>query len=274
MQVSGYSSPRVASWLDWIAVLARYFFSTIYDLGLTKEKVVGWLGNLSKTAKQATILAPKTIPKSLVKRLAEAMAAIDIPSGQFLQALIKALDTPPAGFKWKVDDLGNHRLVRFSQEPIKEKGLARGQRFRKKAFVGVWYFTDDPKSSAAIRLRNTIKTHNGEVFHKIKSGAGVSEFFAGCIVPETKVGQVGIALLKWAELFKSEDGPRDYRLSACSLQSLVDHATVKASDTITISGLFKSSKYNWEYTVSDILNGRLRDAELAASVKSFLKSHS
>ena len=272
MLVSDLSSPRVASWLDWVAVLARYFFSTIYDLGLTKEKVVGWLGNLS--AKQAAVLAPKTIPKSLVKRLAEAMASIDIPSGQFLQALIKALDVPPAGFKWKVDDLGNHRLVRFSQDPVREKGLARGQRFRKKAFVGVWYYTDDPKSSAAIRLRNAIKANNGEIFYKVKSGAGVSEFFAGCIVPETKVGQVGATLLARAEIFKSEDGPRDYRLSACSLQSLVEHVTIKSSDTITISGLFKSSKYNWEYTISDILNGRLRDAGLATSVKQFLKSHS
>lgn len=275
MQTGGHLSQRVASWLDWVSTLARYFFSVIYETGLTKEQVVGWLEKLVKSSPstQAAVLSPTIIPQSLVKKLAEAMAAVDIDSGSFYQALIRSLNDPPPGFKWKVDDLGQHRLVKFSQEPVKEKALAKGKLYHNKAFVGVWWYTDNSKSSACVRLRNTLTRNNGAIFYKVKSGADVTEFFGGCISKESRASQVGSELHHWAELLKSEEGPRDYRLSACSLSSLANHETVKASDTITISGLFKSMKYNWEYNLPDLLNGRLRDPKLATAVKQFLKTY-
>ncbi len=263
---------KVAGWRDWVNVIANYLFAIIHRFKLTKEQVVEWLQRFVPSLKEGAVPA-ELIPDDLVKMMAEAMASINIPSGKFIQALIQRLDDPPPGFRWKVDDLGNHQLVKQVGRPSKEKPPTRGARFRDKAFVGVWWYTDDAKSRNHVRLRSEIRKQGGSIFHKVKSDVGVTEYWGYAIVPSSEARFVGGDLLSFLEALKEEEGDRDFRLSAIDLSSLGNNEPVKASDVITAAGIFPSVKFNWEYNLPDVINGRLKDSKANAAVKQLLLNY-
>lgn len=260
---------RTSSWLDWVRVVSKQLLGIIYRLGLTKERVFSWLEDFAAVHQKAAQPKPP-IPEELKVLVEKALEASGMEAGFFVRELLKTLENPSPEFRWERNDLGQRRLVKVTNK-TKNPSLAAGKRFLKKAWVGIWWYTDNPKTSAHIALRNLLKRNGGDIFYKIKSGAGVSEYFGYAIVGEDQAVSLGQALNDLAQELVSEEGPRDYRLSAASLRSLALHEPVKDSDTITESGIFKSQKFNWEYTLADVLNGRVRDQKLVAAVQALLK---
>ena len=264
---------KVASWYDLVAMVANIFFGIIYKLGLTREQVVGWLENLLKTEEAKTATVPtQFVPDELVDQLAAAMARVDVPSGQFIQALIKRISTdPPSGYRWRKTDQGTY-LVKQKGPPSKERPPTRGKKFDDKAFVGVWWHTDNSRGAHA-RLQAAIKKLGGTVFHRKRMGAGFTEYFAGFIVPIDHVRDIGEDLAFFEEELVQDCPDAQLRLSAIDLSNLSENQPVLGHDAITIPRLFKSQKFNWEYNVQDLINGRVTDSALNTAIKTLLKNY-
>lgn len=265
---------KTAGLREWVDVVATYLLSVIYKLGLSKSQVKSWLDKLASKSKQARIDS-SLIPDDLVRLISTALANIDVPAGDYYHAIQKRIfDDPGPGFRWKKGDLGEYYLVKQKHGPEStERPLHKGAKFRDKVFVGVWWYTDNARSSAHAKLRNALKRAGGGIFHKTPAGVGFTEYFAYAIVPEEEALSLGTDLLHLAEDLNAEEGDRDYRLSAVHLDSLADKETVKTSDTFTAPRIFKSQKFNWELNLPDVLNGRSKNPHLNTAVKQLLKAY-
>jgi hypothetical protein len=270
---------RQASWHDWVNVLARSFWETIYKLRLSREEVVAWLKGFAEklTARQAATIDTDFVPDTLVDQLANALAMVDLPSGMFIQALIKKIsEKPPAGFRWELDDDGRHYLKRqHGGAPTTERPIAKGLKFIGQVFVGAWWHTDTPTSSATKQLQSALKKAGGGIFYKLKRpGVGVTEYYGYAIVPLEEALLLG-QILAGLGLQLLEEGPtRDFRISAAKLDGFAEKRTVGIEDVITQSGIFKSEKFNWEFTITELLNGRNKGADsqdITHAVKMLLK---
>lgn len=266
---------KTAGLREWVDVVSTYFLSIIYKLGLSKSQVTSWLKKLTAKKARQSKVDPSLVPDELVRLISTALANIDVPAGDFLQAIQKRVfDDPGPGFRWKKGDLGEYYLIKQQRGPKStERPLHKGAKFRDKVFIGAWWYTDTARSGAHAKLRNALKRAGGGIFHKTPAGAGFTEYFAYAIVPEERAASLGTDLLHLAEDLKAEEGDRDYRLSAARLDSLADRETVKASDTFTVPRVFKSQKFNWELNLPDVLNGRSKDQKLNSAVKQLLKAY-
>lgn len=264
---------KVAGWYDLVSMVANVFFGIIYRLGLTKEQVVGWLESLLEGEETTTAAVPtQLVPDDLVDQLAAAMSQVDVPSGKFLQALIKKISTdPPAGYRWRKTDQGTY-LVKQKGPRSTERPVTRGKKFDGKAWVGVWWHTDVSKGAHA-RLRSTIKRLGGTIFHRKRMGAGFTEYFAGFIVPVDHVRDLGSELEHFEGALQQDSPDAQLRLSAIDLSKLSENQPVRGHDAITIPHLFKSQKFNWEFNVQDLINGRVTDSAIKNAVKAMLKDY-
>ena len=269
---------RQASWHDWISVLASSFWEIIYKLRISREDVVAWLNSFAtKVASRHATVDTDFIPDTLVDQLADALAMVDLPSGMFIQALIKKIsDKPPAGYRWELDDDGRHYLRRQRGGPLTtERPIAKGLKFIGQVFIGAWWHTDAPSSKATKQLQNTLKKAGGGVFYKLKRpGVGVTEYYGYAIVPLDESLLIGQILAGLGLQLMAEDPTRDFRLSAAKLDGFSEKRTVSVEDVITHSGIFKSEKFNWEFTITELLNGRNKGADsqdITHAVKMLLK---
>lgn len=266
---------RSANWKDWANVVVNQLFALMYKLGISVETMIGWLKKLQQKLADSGPFSSRDIPEDVVGLLAKAISASNIPAGDFLRYCTqRLLEDPPKGYRKKKDDLGNTYIVKQTRGPKStERPLHRGAKFRDKVFVGGWWYTDNPRGGNHARLRNLFKKAGGGIFHKEKSGLGFTEYYAYAILPEDEVLSFGMDILPYAEDLKAEEGDRDYRLSAARLDSLADGEPVKSSDTFTAPRLFKSTKFNWELNLPDVLNGRSKNQQLNAAVKDLLRQY-
>ena len=263
---------RVAGWYDLVNIVANYFFSVIYRLHLSKEQVVGWLESLLKKEEKTARIPTEFVPDDLVEQLAAAMARVDVPSGKFIQGLIKKISTnPPAGYRWKKTDQGTY-LVKQKGPPSKERPLTRGKKFTDKAFISIWWHTDESRG-AHRKLVNRIKRYGGSIYHRKKMGAGFTEYFAYIIVPADEARDTGGDLSFYEEELQQDCSDAQLRLSAVNLSPLSENKPVGGHEVITAPGVFRSSKLNWEYEITDLINGRVKDGNINSAIKKILKNY-
>jgi hypothetical protein len=272
----GWLIYKQAGWRDWVKVVVSYLLPIIYKLGITKEQVFSWLEELASRTTKASILEsklPAALKEKLLSVMSEAMVNSGLPSSDFVLEVMKELNEPQPGYRWKKDALGSQRLVRQKGPKSTERPLLRGARFRDKAFVGLWWYTDDSKSRNHRKLQALLRKYGGKVFHREKSGVGFWEYFGGIVVPEDEARSIGSDLYFIAEDFKAEEGDRDYRLSATRLEPLSENKPIHGHDVITLPGIFLSQKYNWELNLPDLINGRSKNSKLNAAVKKLLQDY-
>lgn len=263
---------RVAGWYDLVNIVANYFFSVIYRLHLSKEQVVGWLESLLKKEEKTARIPTEFVPDDLVEQLAAAMARVDVPSGKFIQGLIKKISTnPPAGYRWKKTEGGTY-LVKQKGPPSKERPLTRGKKFDDKALVHIWWHTDESRG-AHRKLVNRIKRYGGKVYYRKKMGAGFTEYFAYIIVPVDEARDTGGDLSFYEEELQQDCSDAQLRLSAVNLSPLSENKPVGGHEVITAPGVFRSSKLNWEYEITDLINGRVKDGNINSAIKKILKNY-
>jgi len=247
----------------------------MYKFELSVEQVVSWIEKLAPKLKQAVGPKDIKIPKELTTLLAKTLANVDIPLGDFIYYVTKRLiENPPSGYRLQKGDLGQLYVKKQKHGPKStERPLHKGAKFRDKVFIGLWWYTDTPKSSASVKLRNALKHLGGGIFYKKPGGVGFTEYFGYAIVPQKEADAAGTNLKTHAEALKKESQDREYFLSAIRLDSLAEGDTVKTSDVFTVPDLFRSQKFNWELNLPEVLNGRSRERGVNLAMKDLLKSY-
>lgn len=242
-------------------------FSWIYKLGLGKQQIIDWLKSL--LPKENKSAASSYIPEELKLQMAKLLAGTGMVMGDLIQEIIKELDDPPPGFRWKKDpETGDLRLVKQSYK-APEKGLHWGKQFDGKIFVGCWWATDKPSGSANRKLQNLIKKLDGGIFNKKKT-ANYTDYFGYTIVDAKDADAAGRQLQAAAKDVELE-GDGEYRISAMRLDALAERRKLTSADVYRLTGIFKSIKYNDEINLDDLLMGRVR--ELKEIIRSLLRSY-
>ncbi len=264
---------RQAGARDIARILATMIFPWIYKLGLGRSKVVKWLSNMSckVPVRQA---AHAYIPDDLKLQVCRMLTDTGMVVGDVIIELIRTIeDDPPPGFRWKKDkETGDLRLVKHSYKG-QEKPLHRGKKFAGKVFVGCWWSTDKPSSSR--KIQSLLKRNNGGVFFKFKQDP-YTEYFGYCIVPREEADQLGDQLNQMVRSIAASDHgggtvEESYRLSASKLDALDERRQLNAGDIYTLTGIFKSNKYNHEVNLTDLLLGRV--SEFKSIVQGILRSY-
>ena len=240
---------------DIAKLAASYIFPWIYKLGLTKDQVVRWLKGLIPGRKSAAL--PSYIPDELKLQVAQLLAGTGMILGDVIRELIREMDTPPPGFRWKKDpETGDLRMVKHSYKG-EEKGLHRGKKFEGKVFVGCWWATNKPSGKINRKLQATLRKAGGGVFYKIKV-VDYTDYYGWAIVPEAEAVALGPILLELCRQVIDE-GMGEYRLSAMRLDGMAERRKLTSADVFRLTGIFKSIKYNDETNLDDLQQGRVRE---------------
>jgi len=266
---------REAGTRDIAHVLATMIFPWIYKLGLARERVIEWLENLSCNVPVRQAEHPY-IPEELKLQVCRMLATTGMLVGDVVTELIREIeDNPPPGFRWKKDkDTGDVRLERHSYKG-KEKPLHRGLKFEGMVFVGCWWSTDKPSSSPNRKIQSLLRANDGGVFFKLRQDP-YTEYFGYAIVPVPKADGLGEALDDLCKSIAASDHgtgsvTESYRLSAAYLDALAERRQPNPGDIHTLTGVFKSNKYNHEINLTDLLLGRV--SEFKSSIQDILRKY-
>lgn len=261
---------RRAGVRDVARVLATTIFPWIYKLGLSKERVVEWLNSLTCPLPGGREAQHAYIPDDLKLQICRVLSTTGMVVGDVVRELVREIeDNPPPGFRWKKDpDTGDMTLVKHSYKG-KEKALHRGIKFEDKVFVGCWWVTENASGSANRRLQSLLRKHDGGVFLKLKV-PGATEYYGYAIVESDAADALGLQL---DNLCKEvvEEGTGEYRLSAMRLDGLAERRQLHPGDLYTLTGIYKSIKYNHEINLNDLLLGRVPD--LKSVVQNLLRKY-
>lgn len=259
-----YKEARVQ---DLVRMVLRYLWDWIYRAGLTKQQILAWFGSLLhcdiSSGRQAGI-----IPTELRDTIARLMANQSWNCGDFMEALTDELEKPIPGYRWKAGEHGQHVLVKVRSE-IGERAVVQGKRFAGKIFLGAWWETVTPSGPANRRLQNAIKKNGGSVFWNEKRAGGGRKYGAFVVADRAAAEQIANTLCRLADAVTSE-GDGDYRLSAIGMDGIAEHRDVRPSDQVWV-GCIRSIKFNWEYSLPDLLNGRIEEFKRAAPYNKLIK---
>lgn len=267
---------RQAGVKDLAQLIVGYLWEWIYRTGISKQQVLDFFRKFDPR-KWLRGRRGDALPDDLIQQVARLMSHTGIQMGDLFVELEKALDTPPPGYRWKVDRFGTETLVKVQQQG-KEHPIVKGKRFANQVFFGAWWVTGLPKGRANQALQRLCRSNNGGVFwnQKIVAGprgidtvpeseqtwnvqipAGGRQYGAFCIVDQDNADEASGQLKKAADAMAQEGGG-EYRLSAISLNGPAEHRAVKASDQVH-TRYIKSIKFNWKYNLTDLLNGRIAE---------------
>lgn len=264
---------RVAGVRDVARLVVSYLWKWIYRLGLGKNQVIEWLWSLvPKGEREANTrrltAATGVISDEMKVEISRILTHTGISLGDLVRYIVNEMDDPPPGYRWRKDpDTGDLRLIKHSYKG-EEKAIHRGRRFENQVFVGVWWATRKPSGPTNRKIQAILRRNKGGVFFKEKPGE-YTDYYGYAIVPLGKETGLGQQLKTLADQVKDE-GDGEYRLSAISLDALAERRKVTPEDVITLSGIYKSIKYNWELNLTDILNGRSKDNRINEGVKRVL----
>jgi hypothetical protein len=264
---------RIAGVRDVARLITSYLWKWIYRLGLGKNQVIEWLWSLvpekeRKSSTRRLTAATGVISDEMKLEVARILSRTGMSIGDLARYIIEEMNDPPPGFRWRKDPAsGDERLVKHSYKG-EEKAIHRGRRFEGQVFVGAWWATRIPSGKANREIQRLLRRNNGGVFFKAKP-ADYTDYYGYAIVPLGKEEALGYQLKDIAEKVKNE-GDGDFRLSAASLDALAERRKVGPEDIITLTGIYKSPKYNWELNLTDILNGRSKDNRINEGVKRVL----
>lgn len=265
---------RRASWYDWVSTLWGYLLDVMYRFRISREDIVEWLEQFARkwdSTRRAT-LNLDLIPDDLVEHFVRVMALMDQPANVIVPALIKKMyEHLPPGYRWRKEGSLHYVERQHSSTPTTERPVAIGQKFKGQVFIGAWWFTDNPMSSANKQLQNALRRSGGGVFYKLKNSLGVTEYYAYAIVRADQALAVGEELYAVFQRLIAEGPTRDWRLSAAKLDRLAEREPIQADDIITHPGVFRSVKYNHDFTLTDLLNGRNYSPDITGAIRSILR---
>ena len=253
------------------AALARmvlgYLWTWIFKTGLTKQQVLDWFLRLL----HCDVDQPRRadiIPTDLVNAIARVMAGAEWNCGDFVVALEEALDNPVAGYRWKAGKHGHHVLVKVHSD-VGEHAIVRGKRFADSIFIGTWWTTQEPKGSANQSLQRLVRKNSGAVFwNEKRKQDGGRQYGAFVIVDRANGEEVANQLCTTADAADLEGGG-EHRLSAISMAGIAEHRDVRNSDQVWI-GCIRSIKFNWRYSLPDLLNGRIEEFQKAKPYRNLI----
>lgn len=247
---------REAGVRDLARMVLGYLWDWIYRSGITKQQVLDWFRKILHCdidqGRSAGI-----IPTELRDAIAKIMAAHEMNCGDFMVALEEELEKPIPGYRWKTErKFGRHVLVKVRSD-IGERAIVRGKRFANSIFLGAWWETDNPKGSANRRLQNLVKREGGAIFWNERRPEGGRQYGAFIIVERKDADETANRLCGAADA-AALDGNGQHRLSAISMAGIAEHRDVRNSDQVW-AGCIRSIKLNWEYSLPDLLNGRIEE---------------
>jgi len=252
---------RVAGVRDLAQIVASLLFRWISDAGISKQRILTWLGNLFRTEKLQEYRknryhdSSSLLPKDLVDQIAQVFSELSSEGvlwGDFVMELTRALDNPPQGYEW-ITQSGQEYLVRKTARS-REEFPVRGKRFIGRVLIGVWWATPNTRSSANRRLREFIQ-NNGAIFYsKTNRSTGIREYGGFIVVPHVSAEGVGITLNSLCKKMAGDTGY--FHLSAVKLDGLAEPRPLKPSDQYHMRSI-RSIKFNDEYTLPEIVNGQV-----------------
>lgn len=246
---------REAGVKDLARMILNYLWTWIYKAGLTKQQVLDWFQQILRC--DVPERTADVIPTSLRDAIMKLMAQQSWNCGDLMMALEEEIEKPIPGYRWKSETkTGRHVLVKVRSD-IGERAVVRGKRFANDIFIGVWWTTQNPRGSANRRFQNQIKRENGAVFWNEKLPEGGRQYGAFLIVPRNRADDTANVLCSFADEVDLE-GSGEHRLSAISMAGIAEHREVRDSDQVW-TGCIRSIKFNWQYSLPDLLNGRVEE---------------
>jgi hypothetical protein len=181
-----------------------------------------------------------------------------IAMGDFQREVIReVMDSDPGpGYRWDMDTFGRKFLVKVRSK-VEERGLVRGKGFRDKTLIGIWWTTKNPRGSPHRSLVGWIRKNGGNLFLNWAYPDGGREYGGFVIVPSASASGAAVQAFDRVEKATS-DGDGEYRLSAVTLDALADGKRIENSDKVRLPNI-NSIKFNWEYNLPDLLNGRVAE---------------
>jgi len=258
---------RTASLKQIAKVIVGYLWKWLARTGTTRQQLLSWFTKfLHCDTEQRTA---DILPTDIVQSIAKLMAKGGMNCGDFILELERALDHPPAGYRWKTDQYG-HQILVSSKNETEEKAIVRGKRFKDKIFIGVWWKTFKASGKMSRRLQNTIKRNNGAVFWNVRLDDG-SRQYGGFVVADESDADPIADLICTAAAAADEEGGGEHRLSAISMDGIAEHREVRKSDQVWL-GCIRSIKFNWKYNLTDLLNGRIAEFKNAEPYMNLIRS--
>jgi len=194
------------------------------------------------------------IPADLASKVIGLLSEQSLDFVAFMSAVDDALDKPPPGYRWRVDETGKRVLARVGRKNTREPAIVRGKRFATSMFVGVWWQAEKNESYYTQAIENWLKNHNGGVFYVNYDDDYVQ--YHGFAILDEKEEFATYEICSLAANFKKLGGYSDIRLSVISMIGIAEHRAVHLSDHKHF-GCIRSAKYNWKYNINDVLNGRV-----------------
>jgi hypothetical protein len=266
---------RYSSLTGLVAKAAKWVMDKLWGwivkFGWSKEEVTDWIKktfSLDETTASRRVEAklPNLKPdeeKQLVDLAAKLLAKAGVPSGDFARELLKLLDDPPSGYRWERDTWGMQRLKSVRSE-IGEHGIVRGKGFADKVLISLWWTTNAFKKSPHRTLLSFIRENDGNVFlswdipeDEIGGRSGFREYGAFVIVSKDMAKDMARAIVPRIEQ-AAKKGEGEFHLGAVKLNRLAAGNRVETRDQVKLPGA-NSIKFNWDYTLPDLLNGRVTE---------------
>lgn len=243
---------REAGVRDLAKMVLNYLWSWVYKAGITKKQLLNWFRGILRC--DLPVATADLIPTELRNAIMKLMAGQGWNCGDFMQALEIEIEKPVSGYRWKSDKFGRHVLVKVKSD-VGERAVVRGKRFVNDIFIGLWWTAKEPRVSSNRKLQNQVKKF-GSIFWNDKLPDGGRQYGAFVIVPRGQASSVADTLCSLAADVDLDGG--EHRLSAISMQGIAEHREVRDSDQIW-AGCIRSIKFNWKYSLPDLLNGRIEE---------------
>ena len=245
--------------------IARWFvdklWGWIYRLGLSQEDTVEWIQKLFPASPIHEAGLPDVSQDEWEEYLAATRRLLSrtrIAMGDFQREVIRAVmdGNPGPGYRWEMDDFGRKFLVKTRSE-VEERGMVRGKDFRNRTLIGIWWTTKNSRGSPHRSLVGWIRKNGGGVFLNWAYPDGGREYGGFVIAPSTSSPSAAEQVFSRVS-GATEDGEGEFRLSAVTLDALADGNRIENSDKVRLPHI-NSIKFNWEYNLPDLLNGRVAE---------------
>ena len=244
---------------------AKWFVDKLWDwiyyLGLSQKEAVAWVKKLFPTSRHEAAGLPDVSPEEwqqYIEATRRLLSRTRIAMGDFQREVIKEVSEgdPGPGYRWDMDSFGRRFLIKVRSE-VEERGIVRGKDFRNRTLIGIWWTTKNPRGSPHRSLLSWIRKNGGNIFLNWTYPDGGREYGGFVVVPSASAPGMAEQVFDRVEK-ATEDGDGEYRLSAVSLDALAEGKRIENSDKIRLPHI-NSIKFNWEYNLPDLLNGRVAE---------------
>lgn len=151
-------------------------------------------------------------------------------------------------------------------QPYVQKPIARGNKFEDAVLITVWWATSDPSNNADRALRAYIQSSDGDIFWEAINTPPYEtedQFGGFVVVPRMEAQRAASHLCKLArDAAAAGNDPGEinthFKLAAIHLYGFVENRPIADADKINL-GCINSIKFNWFWTLPDILMGNVQE---------------